>query len=225
MSENIEIHLRRAQDITDTDVVRLPQTLRYQFRDGKVRSYSQYAGTWREVLDVYREPADVYAQFTTGYVKNQLPDLDKLLDDALGRTDGFYVVLRLLVQEKSYGEYEDVFVPLSRFDLVEVQSEPAFQRTREDADRDRLAATASIRNSATSTTQGVTGGSPDRDEPALSGLGGGPECPDPSVSAAVAALGLVDGPLQKPALKTAAGTAKPPAAQPGVNEPRHPRGR
>lgn len=122
MRPNIEVHQRRAKDIAEQDVIRIPE-ISYRFRNGKIRDYSEYGGAWREVLSVYRNLDELHAEYGDTYVKDVLTDLYELANDAQNRIDPrWYVIIRLLVHEESYAEWEDVFIPLFRFDLVDVQA-------------------------------------------------------------------------------------------------------
>jgi hypothetical protein len=116
-----EILLKRAKDLNDKDVVRL---------NGPIK---ERCG-WREVLAVYRNLEDLEADYDID-LRTYNPELAKDAADALDRSASEYVIVRLLRHETSRDEVEDFCVKLYAFDLVEVQSLPAWEEAAPETRR------------------------------------------------------------------------------------------
>ena len=111
-------HLRRAEDLTDQDVIR-------------------QSGRWTEVLDVYRNMEEWEATFGTeppaarttaesiaAYRKER-----QEAEYALDRTIDTYVLVRLLdLVNSNPGEIADMIVRMYRFELVETQDLPTWDQ-------------------------------------------------------------------------------------------------
>jgi hypothetical protein len=135
-SRYCEIRLKRARDLTDRDVIRLAagQIVRVEGEmetaPGHVTLHPQnrgkITGPWREVLDVYDSMEPLQAQFGELTAEYRKP-LRELAEFAFDRTDECYVLVRLLIHERSRDELDDVFAVLYRHDLAETQSLPVWE--------------------------------------------------------------------------------------------------
>lgn len=95
----------RARDLNENDVVKID-------------------GTWRLIMDIHKSAEDAEAHFGNG-IENY-PEMRQAADEAFGRWEGDYLVIRFVNQERSTPDTaEDVVRVLFSWDLVEVQSRPA----------------------------------------------------------------------------------------------------
>ena len=101
-----EVRLKRARDLTDTDVIR-------------------HEGHWREVVAVHDNKADFFADMGIGtdepapYAAKYILQANAAFDRALET----YVIVRLWLHEKGDGyDPEDRHITMYRNELVEVQA-------------------------------------------------------------------------------------------------------
>jgi hypothetical protein len=107
-----EIRTKRARDLSDDDIIRV-RVPGHELR-------------WREIFEVFHHMGEVEAVFSREYLRDVMPEAEKLFDAAFEhKPEDTYVVVRLMLQEDSTGgEIEDACVMLDALDLVEVQSLP-----------------------------------------------------------------------------------------------------
>lgn len=116
----IEIRYKRAKDLTNRDAVRV------RFRHPETR---QFLTGWTEVLDVYTEwDGRNLLEKEWGGVPAEVAELADRMEGAVN-----YTVIRVAVPEASHGA--DIawdWLGFYGFDLVEVQSEPAWTPRSEE---------------------------------------------------------------------------------------------
>ena len=123
---------RRARDLAGVDVIRLHdrQVISFLYVGlgrGVYRRGVTLAGRWREVLGVYRDNAELEAEFG---VLDDDADLRMLAARAFDRAWPGWVLVRVCLPEAGDGfDVEDVFVLLERNELIDVQSLPAYEKT------------------------------------------------------------------------------------------------
>lgn len=110
-----EVRTIRALDITDNMVIRKCDGAPWR--------------QWREVMGVYRSLDELDATFSRDYIMEAMPSVWAKAAKLLDLTEDFYVGVQVVVQEKCTGaEIEDDWLWLYRFELVEVQTLPAWSR-------------------------------------------------------------------------------------------------
>lgn len=126
-----DVLTRRAWDLARDDIIRLqpgqgkwrePASWPVTVIEGgrRISARPVIPGTWREVLDVYRDRDRLPA-----YCGQPHGSLVALADEVFENREDC-MMIRLLVHELSNPEYaEDLFVVIRRVELVEAQSLPA----------------------------------------------------------------------------------------------------